>query len=473
MSMSSLADQGFGVGGEQRLVDVGVPVQPAYRDRGQFQRRTDPGGQLGGLLVEQPGHRAAHHAAAEQRDPDRLRRAHRRASTGSAGTVATAVAAQPTSVAMHLVQALSPDDQPRLPAGHRNHRRTGNPVVIAGHCVAVGAGGGHRQQVAGPHVAGQPAVAHHDVAALAMLADHPAALRRRLGWPGWPAPRCSRRRTARSGCCRSSRRPPRRRYVAQPPPSSTIGLTVPTSYSVIIAGPMMARPGSTASRGTASPASAHSRSMIGPQPAGDLGRRLRIVPVDVGDAQPAAEVDLGQLDGRSCRGSRPAGRPPGARRPRSRRCRRSASRCASAGRPVAGWAAASTLATAAASACPLAREKPNFWSSCAVAMNSWVCASTPTVTRTSTSDRAPGRGGDARPAGRSRGGCPARSGRPRPRPPARSSATDLLLPCKAIRSGSTPARSAMASSPAVHTSMPRPSSAMIAATAVHRNALPA
>ena len=28
--------------------------------------------------------------------------------------------------------------------------------------------------------------------------------------------------------------------------------------------------------------------------------------------------------------------------------------------------------------------KPNFWSSCAVAMNSWVCASTPTVSRTIT-----------------------------------------------------------------------------------------
>ncbi len=33
---------------------------------------------------------------------------------------------------------------------------------------------------------------------------------------------------------------------------------------------------------------------------------------------------------------------------------------------------------------PEASEKPNFWSSCAVAMNSWVCASTPVVTRTST-----------------------------------------------------------------------------------------
>ena len=40
-------------------------------------------------------------------------------------------------------------------------------------------------------------------------------------------------------------------------------------------------------------------------------------------------------------------------------------------------------------AAPPASEKPNFWSSCAVAMNSWVCASTPTVTRTSTRGRTP------------------------------------------------------------------------------------
>ena len=78
------------------------------------------------------------------------------------------------------------------------------------------------------------------------------------------------------------------------------------------------------------------------------------------------------------------GRPRGGRRPRSRRCRRSASRCASAGRPARSDGARQHPATASA-ASPVASEKPNFWSSCAVAMNSWVCASTPTVTRTSTS----------------------------------------------------------------------------------------
>ena len=45
--------------------------------------------------------------------------------------------------------------------------------------------------------------------------------------------------------------------------------------------------------------------------------------------------------------------------------------------------ASSTLRTAAI-ASPEVIEKPNFWSSCAVAMYSWVCASTPAVTRTIT-----------------------------------------------------------------------------------------
>ena len=47
-------------------------------------------------------------------------------------------------------------------------------------------------------------------------------------------------------------------------------------------------------------------------------------------------------------------------------------------------------------------EKPNFWSSCAVAMYSWVCASTPAVTRTITRARHARLGGDHRRAARSR-----------------------------------------------------------------------
>ena len=47
--------------------------------------------------------------------------------------------------------------------------------------------------------------------------------------------------------------------------------------------------------------------------------------------------------------------------------------------PSAAW-----IWRTASSASPLLIEKPNFWSSWAVAMYSCVCASTPAVTRTIT-----------------------------------------------------------------------------------------
>ena len=141
-------------------------------------------------------------------------------------------------------------------------------------------------------------------------------------------------------------------------------------------------------------------------------------------------------------------------------------------RPRSSSTSSSRILNAAAAAAPPASEKPNFWSSCAVAMNSWVCASTPTVTRTSTFGRTP----------RSRASSESRSIsvnestmiRPTPASTARvSSATDLLLPWKPIRSGGIPADSAVASSPPVQTSRNMPSSAIIRTTARHRNALPA
>ena len=117
-------------------------------------------------------------------------------------------------------------------------------------------------------------------------------------------------------------------------------------------------------------------------------------------------------------------------------------------------------------------EKPNFWSSCAVAMNSWVCASTPTVSRTSTGATTP----RSRATASSRAISWNESSTTRPTPAstaATSSAVDLLLPCNAIRSAGKPARSATASSPPLHTSSERPSSATQRATSVHRNALAA
>ena len=56
---------------------------------------------------------------------------------------------------------------------------------------------------------------------------------------------------------------------------------------------------------------------------------------------------------------------------------------------------------------------------------------------------------------------------------ARISVALLLLPCRPIRAGSTPARRATASSPPVQTSTPRPSSLTQRATAVQTNDLPA
>ena len=72
---------------------------------------------------------------------------------------------------------------------------------------------------------------------------------------------------------------------------------------------------------------AHSRPTISAMPAASSRRRQRVVLGGVGDAEAAAEVELGQLDAVLARDLRRAGRPPGGRRPRSRRCRRSASRC--------------------------------------------------------------------------------------------------------------------------------------------------
>ncbi len=123
-------------------------------------------------------------------------------------------------------------------------------------------------------------------------------------------------------------------------------------------------------------------------------------------------------------------------------------------------------------ASPPARLKPNFWSSCPVAMNSWVCASTPTVTRTMTRARTP----SSRASATTRSISWKESTTIRPTPysrASRSSATLLLLPWKAIRSGGNATRVATASSPPVQTSRCSPSSRTHWATAVHRKALPA
>ena len=90
-------------------------------------------------------------------------------------------------------------------------------------------------------------------------------------------------------------------------------------------------------------------------------------------------------------------------------------------------------ASAASLVGPPVIEKPNFWSSCAVAMNSWVCASTPTVSRIITGTVAP----RSRATASSRAISCSESTTTYPTPAstaATSSSIDLLLPWNAIRS---------------------------------------
>ena len=155
------------------------------------------------------------------------------------------------------------------------------------------------------------------------------------------------------------------------------------------------------------------------------------------------------------RGSSRAARRRGARRPRSRRCRRSASRCGEC-RPTS-----SSDGSVEHPAHRLERprrsrsEKPNFWSSCAVAMNSWVCASTPTVTRTSTRCRTPA--ASAACASRAISCRESTTIRPTPAATARASSVDrLVVAVHRIRSAGKPAASATASSPPVQTSSAEP-----------------
>ncbi len=105
-------------------------------------------------------------------------------------------------------------------------------------------------------------------------------------------------------------------------------------------------------------------------------------------------------------------------------------------------------------------------------MNSWVCASTPTVSRSMTAGRTSF--AIAIEVSRSISSNESTTIRPTPAFTARmSSLADLLLPCSPIRSGGMPAASAVDSSPPVQTSSDRPSDSMIRTIALLRNALPA
>ena len=234
----------------------------------------------------------------------------------------------------------------------------------------------------------------------------------------------------------------------------------------------MARPGSTDSRGTREPG----RLALA---ADDLAQRL-------GDVRAAR---AGRRPGCTrCRGRR-RGRSRAARR-RARRGSRRAADDAVGGDLEAGGvedlradvgvdadqlqavAACSTRRTASA-AWPPASARPNFWSSWAVAMNSWVCASTPTVTRICTRWRLPSLLGDVRDADDLLERVehdPADAGLDRPL----DLGGRLVVAVQGDALGGHARRaSAMASSPPEQTSRLSPSSCSQRTTARDRNALPA
>ena len=116
----------------------------------------------------------------------------------------------------------------------------------------------------------------------------------------------------------------------------------------------------------------------------------------------------------------------------ARRSRRSGSRCGSAGRAARGPGRPAIRRTAS-KASPQVIEKPNFWSSWAVAMYSWVCASTPAVTRTITRAVRPARRRSA--ASRSISSKESTMIRPTPSSTARRSSRQRSCCCRGSRSG--------------------------------------
>ena len=231
------------VRGEQRPVDPGgAPVpDPPHRDPGQLQPGADAQRQVVGLPGEQPGHLGADDAAAEQ------------------GYLEYGQGLRGWLDLFHPMSKLSRSSRVSRrmigrarAAADGDHGRARDVVVVTGQRPAVRAGGRHREQVAGGQVGRQPVVPHHDVAALAVLAHHPGQHRR--GHRGAGGERALVGGVVQRGTD----------VVAHPAVHADAGarsrstsLIVPTVYSDTVDGPTMPRPGSTVSRGRASPAARH------------------------------------------------------------------------------------------------------------------------------------------------------------------------------------------------------------------------
>ena len=237
-----------------------------------------------------------------------------------------------------------------------------------------------------------------------------------------------------------------------------------------VPGPAMPRPGSIASDGTASPYAVHSRSTMRAQRPPHLDDVGRVVGTGVGDAEAAAEVELGQLDPvlvahRDEQPDHPVRRDLEAAGVEDLRADVGVQ--ADQLEPRRGEHPAYRLEGVAAGQreaelLVLVRGRDEL---VGVRLDA-------DGARTSTRWVAP-RSTHSRP---SRSISSSESTTTRPTPASRaaaSSATDLLLPCSSIRSPGNPARTATASSPPVHTSRPSPSSSTQRATAVQRNALAA
>src|SRR3954453_16946261 len=69
-----------------------------------------------------------------------------------------------------VLVGLAPHDDARVAPRAEDHRRSRDAVVVVRHRVAVGAGDGRDEHVAGPRI-GQLDVAHQHIAGLAVLAD--------------------------------------------------------------------------------------------------------------------------------------------------------------------------------------------------------------------------------------------------------------------------------------------------------------
>ena len=189
-------DERLGVGGDSSRRDVGVAlrVEVAHGDADQLEAGADAAGELVAVLEQQARHLGSRRIRRRAGRPGgcgiRSSRWHSRGVSRRAG--------RPRSRRARCTRA--------APVAHGDDGGPPEVVVVARERPAVGAGGGHGEQVAGRDVAGQVVGVHDDVAALAVLAGDAHEGRVGIRDRGWRSAPSSRRRRARGGRCRSCRR---------------------------------------------------------------------------------------------------------------------------------------------------------------------------------------------------------------------------------------------------------------------------